>query len=136
MARAAPTLPATLPVKQGRKPQGPSQDNLDLVSMGLEALRRVGGVSYLETQAKARPRDFLAFLCRLAPLQIKADISNLEVVVHSLQVLAVPTPGVIASPVSENVLRLVQDNAREVAQEAAAHLTGTNDQGASRAPSG
>lgn len=134
MARPAPQQAATLPVVQGRRPPGPSQDNLDLVQMGLEALRRVGGVKYLEAQAIARPRDFLAFLCRLAPLQIKADFSNLEVIVHSLQVQAVPTAGVLSSPVADNVLRLVQDNAREVAQEAAAHLAGANEAGPSRAP--
>src|SRR5262245_14820177 len=98
--------PPTLHVEQGRKPRGPSQDNLDLVAMGLEALRRCGGVDYLEEQARKRPKDFLAFLCRLAPLQIKADISNLEVVVHALAVNPAPTPGVISSPVAGNVYQL------------------------------
>src|SRR5262249_38294547 len=108
--------PPTLPIERGRKPRGPSQDNLDLVEMGLEALRRVGGVRYLETQARQRPKDFLAFLCRLAPLQIKADISNLEVVVHALAVNPQPCPGVIASPIAANVIQL---HPREAAQQAA-----------------
>lgn len=119
--------PPTLPIAQGRKPRGPSADNLDLVQMGLEALKRVGGVDYLEEQARKRPKDFLAFLCRLAPLQIKADISNLEIVVHALTVDPQPTPGVIASPVADNVIRLVHDRARELAREANTQLQQPGD---------
>ena len=121
MARAGDS-PPTLPIAKGRKIRGPNSDNLDLVQMGLEALRRAGGVDYLEEQAIKRPRDFLAFLCRLAPLQIKADISNLEIVVHSLAVNPQPVAGVIASPIEGNVIRLVHDRAHELAREAAACL--------------
>lgn len=128
MARApGDDKPPTLQVEQGRKPRGPTQDNLDLVAMGMEALRRVGGVKYLEEQARKRPKDFLAFLCRLAPLQIKADISNLEVVVHALAVNPQPTPGVIASPVAGNVIQLVRDRAHELAQESRDILAGDSD---------
>jgi len=116
------TQPPTLPVQQGRKPRGPNQDNLDLVQMGMEALRRAGGVDFLEEQARKRPKDFLAFLCRLAPLQIRADIANLEVVVHALAVNPQPTPGVLSSPIAGNVVAFVRANAPEAARYAQRQL--------------
>lgn len=120
MSRAtAPKQPALLPVDQGRKRRGPNTDNLDLLESFKRVLMRVGGEDWLVKFANAHPKEFVAALVRVVPLQIKADVSNLEIVVHRLEMPLTPIPGVLASPVQGHVMQLVHDAAIEEHERAA-----------------
>ena len=81
--------------------------------MTIEALHEAGGVAYLRAQAHKNPAAFLALIGKCIPLQIKADVNNLEIVVHRLEINAQPVPGVIGSPVRGHVPQLVHDAERK-----------------------
>jgi len=78
--------------------------------MTVEALHRAGGIEYLRAQAIKNPAAFLNLIGKCIPLQIKADVNNLEIVVHALPLPVVPVPGVIGSPVRGHVPQMVLSN--------------------------
>lgn len=81
--------------------------------MTVQALHEAGGVGYLRAQALKNPAAFLALIGKCIPLQIKADVNNLEIVVHALPLPQQPVPGVIGSPVRGHVPALVHDAERK-----------------------
>jgi len=88
--------------------------------MSKAALIRLGGEDWLVKVGLAHPKEFLAFLARTMPFQIKADISNLEIVVHRLEIPDTPIPGVLASPIRGHVMQIVHDAAIEEHEHAQA----------------
>lgn len=56
---------------QGGRPKGvPNKINGELKDMVLQALNGVGGVKYLQQQAKDSPTAFLALVGKVLPLQV------------------------------------------------------------------
>ena len=74
---------------------------------------KLGGEAWLLKFAQAYPREFVAFLARLAPFQVKADLASLEIVVHRIEAGNEPVAGVLASPVGQHVMQLVHDATRK-----------------------
>lgn len=54
----------------GRKKGTPNKTTGALKDMILDALKNVGGVTYLERQALAEPKSFMLLLGRVLPLQV------------------------------------------------------------------
>ncbi len=66
------------PAKKGERPGGrkkgtPNKITATLKDMVLQALANVGGVAYLETQARDQPNAFLTLVGKVLPLQVKQD---------------------------------------------------------------
>ncbi len=59
--------------KAGRRKGTPNAVPAALKDMILQALANVGGIDYLEQQAKANPSIFLSLIGRVLPLQVKTD---------------------------------------------------------------
>jgi hypothetical protein len=58
---------------KGRKKGVPNKYTGALKDMILQALANVGGVAYLEEQARKQPAQFLGLVGRVLPLQVKQD---------------------------------------------------------------
>lgn len=58
---------------KGRKKGTPNKYTGALKDMILQALANVGGVAYLEAQARKQPAVFLGLVGRVLPLQVKQD---------------------------------------------------------------
>lgn len=115
------TDPSALPKRRGRppgvaaKPAAPSMRGMsrELKVMAMTSLGFVGGVKYLERVAKKHPAAYLSFLAKTLVMRDDEDTKqSRELRVQVLQVVPVPTPGVINSPVRGHIatehMRLVQ----------------------------
>lgn len=87
--------------------------------MTVQALHDAGGVAYLRQQAHKNPGAFLALIAKCIPLQIKADVAGLQIVVHKIEVPVAPVPGVIAAAAPGFVPHLVHDAAVKERESAA-----------------
>jgi hypothetical protein len=61
------------PPNAGRKKGSTNKLPSALKDMILQALSNVGGVTYLEQQARDNPATFLSLIGRVLPLQVKSD---------------------------------------------------------------
>lgn len=64
------------PKTGGRKKGTANKVNADLKGMILGALDGVGGMGYLQTQAKDNPQAFLALIGKVLPMTIAGDKDN------------------------------------------------------------
>jgi hypothetical protein len=66
----------------GRPPGIPNKLGSDIKGMILAALDNVGGVTYLEEQARANPGAFMVLVGRVLPMQVNVDAKvSLELLV-------------------------------------------------------
>jgi hypothetical protein len=73
----------------GRSRQGiPNKIPLAVKEMVIQALHDVGGVSYLQEQAKANPAAFMSLLGRILPMKVSGDGGNPIMIITG-----VPRPG-------------------------------------------
>lgn len=86
-----------------RPPGSLTKEHQDLMQMGLESLRRLGGVEYLVKQGMNNPGTYMSFISRLLPFVIRADAGNLQIVIQSLQTDVTPVPGVMNSIVPGHI---------------------------------
>lgn len=60
----------------GRKPGVPNRVPAALKEMILEALTNLGGVEYLEKQAKEEPQSFMTILGKVLPLTVNSNVDG------------------------------------------------------------
>lgn len=60
----------------GRKPGVPNRVPAALKEMILEALTNLGGVEYLEKQAKEEPASFMTILGKVLPLTVNSSVDG------------------------------------------------------------
>jgi len=88
------------------KPMTPRAMSRELRVMAMTSLGFVGGVKYLERVAKTNPAAYLAFLAKTLVMKDDSDDQGERTyAVQVLQVVPVPTPGVINSPVAGHIAR-------------------------------
>lgn len=81
----------------GRKPGQLNASTRDVKAKILKALDMVGGEKYLAQVARTHPAAFIALVGKVLPMQLKADITDFQFVVQTIQVSAQPVPGVISN---------------------------------------
>lgn len=101
----------------------------ELKVMAMTSLGFVGGVKYLERVAKTNPAAYLSFLAKTLVMKDDADEGGQrKYAVQVLQVVPVPTPGVINSPVAGHIarehVRLVGNGGEIIENEAGAERVG------------
>jgi hypothetical protein len=69
----------------------------------LASLEMVGGRHYLARQAEENPPAYLSLLGKVARQQLQSELTGLVVNVVQLTSPAVPTPGVLCSPIAEHI---------------------------------
>lgn len=102
----------TVPPRRSGRPRGskshkpPTNASLsrELKIMAMTSLGFVGGVKYLQRVAKTNPAAYLAFLAKtLVVKDDGGDTGERTFVVQTLNMIAMPTPGVINSPIAGHI---------------------------------